>query len=352
MRDREPAQVIVLFAIALIAMLAMVGVAVDGGTLYLQRRTAQNAADAAALGGARALQQATSSPTASIPSEICKYVLANNFGVTPNVAAYFVDTNGNKVTGGDIALPAHCSGSVSSTSIWSGVAGVHVDVTMGPYNTYLVGIVGIRQLSATAGATAQVWNYAINAAYIAPWAVCGPSAPIDTSGTLQDILDTTNNTILQSAIDAHVNVILQSAQMNAGASSWTAPPPACPDTTHGSDWKGKVDPGSGIIILPDNMQTVGGNGAITPPCAATGQSDPSGPGECFLFVPVTDAHNTPDQAHVVTFACMSVYPGTNSYGLDKWWGTLEPVSACPTYPYKPLWTFGSGSSNTLVALTS
>src|SRR5205823_5381541 len=93
---REPAQVIVLFAIALIAMLAMVGVAVDGGTLYVQRRTAQNAADAAALAGARALQQATASPTGAIPAEICKYILANNFGVTPTVSAYYVDVNGAK----------------------------------------------------------------------------------------------------------------------------------------------------------------------------------------------------------------------------------------------------------------
>src|SRR5690348_4544063 len=93
-RQRQQGQVIVLFAIALIAMLAMFGVAVDGGTLYIQRRTAQNAADAAALAGARAMQKATTSPTATIPAEICKYVQSNNFGVTPNVSAYFVDVNG------------------------------------------------------------------------------------------------------------------------------------------------------------------------------------------------------------------------------------------------------------------
>ena len=66
-------------------MLAMVGVAVDGGTLYLQRRTAQNAADAAALAGTRALQQTTGASTIQISGEICKYALANQFGVTPTV---------------------------------------------------------------------------------------------------------------------------------------------------------------------------------------------------------------------------------------------------------------------------
>jgi hypothetical protein len=342
--QRQPAQVIVLFAIALIAMLAMLGVALDGGTLYVQRRTAQNAADAAALAGARAMQQATSSPSASIPSEICKYVVANNFGVTPNVSAYFVDVNGSKMAGGDIALPAHCQGLISSTSVWANVAGVHVDVTMGPYDTYLVGLVGLRQLSASGGATAQVWDYAINANDIAPWAVCGHSAPYDTYGDLTDVLNP-NNTIMQSAINAHTQIILESAKMDAGASSWLPGPPACPDN-NGSSWKGKIDPGSGIIILPDNANTVSGNGSIDDPCTATGQTSAN----CYLFVPVTDAHNTPGEAHIVTFACMQITQGGS--GDDKWWGTLDPISACPTYPYQPVWTWGSGSTNTIVALTN
>jgi len=99
---REPAQVIALFAISLVAMLAMVGVAVDGGTLYLQRRTAQNAADAAALAGTRALLQAgmtvpLPSTSLQISAEICKYVLANSFGVTPTATAYWVDTSGSRL---------------------------------------------------------------------------------------------------------------------------------------------------------------------------------------------------------------------------------------------------------------
>jgi Flp pilus assembly protein TadG len=348
LRRREPAQVIVLFALSLIAMLAMVAVVLDGGTLYLQRRTAQNAADAAALAGARALQQATLSPTSAIPFEICKYVVANNFGATPTPTAYFVDINGSKITGGDIPLPTNCSGTVSSAAILTGSAGVHVDVTMGPYNTYLAGIVGLRQLSAGASASAQVWNFAIDAAYIAPWASCGPTAPTSTGGALTDILDTSTNTILQSAINAHVSVILQSSKMNAGGAGWLSAPPACPDD-NGSSWKGKINP-SGVISPPMNVSTSNGNGSVSAQCTATGQTDPNGPGECFLFVPVTDANNSSGQAHVVTFACMDVYPGGT--GNDKWWGTLEPISACPTHPYKPQWTFGSSSSNTVVALTS
>ncbi len=346
MQRREPAQVIALFAISLVAMLAMVGVAVDGGTLYLQRRTAQNSVDAAALAGARALQQATASPTIQISAEICKYVLANNFGVTPSATAHFIDNTGTSLSA--VSLPTGCSGSTSNV-IPTNAAGVHVDVAIGPYNTYLVGIVGLRQLQANASATAQVWDYAIDAAYIAPWASCGPHAPVDTSGTLQDILDTSNNTILQSAINAHVSVVLESSKMNAGSAGWLQgyPPPACPDAS-GSSWKGKISP-SGLITPPVDVPTANGNGSVSTQCTSTGQTDPSGPGQCFLFVPVTDANNSPGQAHVVVFACMDVYPGGT--GIDKWWGTLEPTSACPTQPYKPLWGFGSSSSNTIIALT-
>jgi hypothetical protein len=340
-------QIIPLFALGLIGFTALVGVLLDGGTLYVQRRTAQNAVDAAALAGARALQQATSSPTTTVPFEICKYVLANNFGVTPTASAYFVDVNGAKVTGGDINLPASCSGSVSGAAILTGSAGVHVDVTFGPYNTYLAGIVGIRQLSASAGATAQVWNFAIDANYIAPWAVCGPTAPTSTSGALASVIDTTTNTILASAIAAHTSVILQSAKMNAGSAGWLSSPPSCPDNS-GSSWKGKINP-SGLIVPPVNVPTTNGNGSVSAQCAATGQPDPSGPGQCYLFVPVTDAQNGSGLAHVVTFACMDIYPGGG--GNDKWWGSLQALTTCPTYPYKPLWTFGTSSSNTIVALT-
>ena len=50
--DRERGQIIVLFALALVAIVAMVGLVLDGGSAYAQRRGEQNAADLAALAGA------------------------------------------------------------------------------------------------------------------------------------------------------------------------------------------------------------------------------------------------------------------------------------------------------------
>ena len=51
-RGPERGQILVIFALALVAMLAMVGLVLDGGSAFAQRRDQQNAADLAALAGA------------------------------------------------------------------------------------------------------------------------------------------------------------------------------------------------------------------------------------------------------------------------------------------------------------
>ena len=49
----EQGQVLVIVAISLVALIGLAAVILDGGALLLNRRAAQNAADAAALAGAR-----------------------------------------------------------------------------------------------------------------------------------------------------------------------------------------------------------------------------------------------------------------------------------------------------------
>jgi Flp pilus assembly protein TadG len=51
-RGQERGQVVVIFALALVALVAMVGLVLDGGSAFAQRRDQQNAADLAALAGA------------------------------------------------------------------------------------------------------------------------------------------------------------------------------------------------------------------------------------------------------------------------------------------------------------
>src|ERR1700682_2071526 len=54
----SPGQIVALFAISVLAMVALLGLIIDGGNIYVQRRTTQNAADAASLAGTRALMEA------------------------------------------------------------------------------------------------------------------------------------------------------------------------------------------------------------------------------------------------------------------------------------------------------
>jgi len=54
-RRRSQGQVLVLFALSLVAILAFAGLAFDIGRFYGERRFLQNAADAAALAAANAL---------------------------------------------------------------------------------------------------------------------------------------------------------------------------------------------------------------------------------------------------------------------------------------------------------
>ncbi|MGC8838665.1 MAG: pilus assembly protein TadG-related protein [Anaerolineae bacterium] len=54
-RARQEGQVVVIVALVLVGLLALLGLVLDGGLLYLTRRQAQNAADAAAWAGAYSL---------------------------------------------------------------------------------------------------------------------------------------------------------------------------------------------------------------------------------------------------------------------------------------------------------
>ena len=62
-------QIIVIFALALVAMIAMVGLVLDGGSTFAQRRGQQNAADLAALAGANDYLVNGDKPTAIITAQ-------------------------------------------------------------------------------------------------------------------------------------------------------------------------------------------------------------------------------------------------------------------------------------------
>ena len=59
MRAGQRGQVMVIIALMMVAMVGALGLAIDGGRLYVDRRVLQNAADAAALAACSELQNGT-----------------------------------------------------------------------------------------------------------------------------------------------------------------------------------------------------------------------------------------------------------------------------------------------------
>jgi len=78
---RESGQVLVIFLLALVALMAAAGLAIDIGRFYTERRFLQNAADAAALAAGNVLIRGGSSDDARTEALA---VLTKNFSIPPN----------------------------------------------------------------------------------------------------------------------------------------------------------------------------------------------------------------------------------------------------------------------------
>jgi Flp pilus assembly protein TadG len=152
---KENGQTAVIIAVLLIVLLAVAGLAIDGGTAYLGRRRMQNAADSAALAGARRLAQAmcdreTPSVTdAAIFSEVVSYAQGNGVPVDGGaVVAHYVqfDANDNVVEFSPAVV-------VGSGTVPNGAVGVIVTPTI-TQSTYFLGLIGQPTSGASAQATA------------------------------------------------------------------------------------------------------------------------------------------------------------------------------------------------------
>lgn len=348
---RQRAQILVLFAFALIPLAATVGLALDGGNLYLQRRTAQTAADAGALAGARALSFATSLlNNTTISTAICTFAQANSFGTTPAIqSAYFVQSDGitKASTGatGDIITSSGQCATPPSVNIPSNATGVRVEPQIGPFSTMFLPVVGITQLSAAAQASASVTGLTGITANLPPLAGCGEYMLLQSGGN-QSILLTNPWRINPARITDPPTVYkLQGAQVGQNS-----PTPPCA-SQGGSSWKGKIDQGQSIPSFPTDVSVDTGNGTIdalmrTMCGNISGDSTPTQYGDCFMFIPISGSTGetgiASGEARIVLVACMSVWEAN---GNVKWFGALVSSSTCAPYAgtvFGGSWTAGSG----------
>ena len=135
----EDGQMLVIFALCLVAIVAMTGLVIDGGMTFVQKREQQNVADAAALAAAYAYvnsgNEADAAPAARAAATANGYT-AGTDGVTVSV----------------------------STSIVGGAIRATVSVTK-PHRNYFSGIVGFSSwpVTTTASSTGGTPNAALGA---------------------------------------------------------------------------------------------------------------------------------------------------------------------------------------------
>jgi Flp pilus assembly protein TadG len=85
-RSRSRGQILVLFVLALVAIIAGVGLVIDGGFTFAQRRAEQNAADLAAFAGANALLNGQNATAAALATSADNGYTHGTGGVSVNVA--------------------------------------------------------------------------------------------------------------------------------------------------------------------------------------------------------------------------------------------------------------------------
>ena len=126
MHTKNKGQVLVIVVLMLIGLVGMLALVLDGGSLFTHRRTAQLAADAGALAGARAYcLTINSSPGGAVSA-------------AENAAIQYVGLNDADLV--DVTVEA-------------GSGDVTVDTSI-TYDTFFLGILGRSQMTAPASATA------------------------------------------------------------------------------------------------------------------------------------------------------------------------------------------------------
>ncbi len=146
-------QVLVIFALASLVLLGALGLAIDGGYDYIQRRGMQNAADAAALAGSRAISQ---NQTDSQVTQVVLDTAAHN-GVTDptKVTCTFITNTYNAVTNTlGTTLPCSKTG-VAMSTFTANYTGVLVGTTE-RHQTFFFRALGVAQSGASATAAARV----------------------------------------------------------------------------------------------------------------------------------------------------------------------------------------------------
>jgi fibronectin-binding autotransporter adhesin len=164
---RPDGQILTLFVLALIPILLVMAVVLDGGYAWTQRRGAQTAADFAALAGARIVMQnasGTSRTDGDVATAMQTVATANRSsiaGLGTAAGPWYTDS-----TGAPLSPNVNVGATTSTSSIPTAARGVAVSATS-TWQPLVAGVVGASNWTARADATAR---FQMGAA--SPCAIC------------------------------------------------------------------------------------------------------------------------------------------------------------------------------------
>ena len=191
-RESQQGQILVLFALALTALVLGTAVVVDGGFAFAQRRETQNAADFAAMAGTRIVgmartgEPADAGTVANVRSAITETLAANDAEL---VGARFVDDAGVALT--DVFAPE--TGAIPSDA-FGVVVSAHSD-----WQPFLLGIIGVDDWAASAQATAMTRGNSVGGGVMPVGVSDDRFGEISTcpAGSLDDCTSLTPGTVIQ-----------------------------------------------------------------------------------------------------------------------------------------------------------
>ena len=183
----HPGQILVMFAFMLVVLLGAVGLSVDLGVAFSQRRTMQSAADAGALAGARVVSKSSAATPLSAQADVVAMVNANqmNTGAISQITCKYVNDGGGEI--GDCAA-----------TVPSGATGVRVSVTES-HSTFFIKVVPGGPSSVSVGARARANVRKLTGFSDGPFLPCAQKAQLVNGGTM-DIWDVSTGKLNPDAI--------------------------------------------------------------------------------------------------------------------------------------------------------
>jgi Flp pilus assembly protein TadG len=172
-RSASRGQVLIMFALFSTAMLGMIGLATDLGIAFAGRRSMQNAADAGALAGARAIARRAAGASISVPNEVAAMVSGNTSPLAQPALEQCVFLNDSGSSLGPCAA-----------TIPPGATGVRVTVSE-THQTFFIRVVpgAPKQVTTRATASAHVRKVA-SIPSDGPFLVCGVATELASGGQM------------------------------------------------------------------------------------------------------------------------------------------------------------------------